>query len=96
MERDSQWRFHCRDPHLNRHDSPNKNDVRSITPELVRRIILESQSLGWKPQGHGAQFDVRFVAANLQDPAEKMVQPVMFAGNVHAATSGIPMTLNTA
>jgi len=28
--------------------------------------------------------------------AEKMVQRVMFAGNVHSVTSGIPMTLNTA
>lgn len=57
----------CRDPYLDRQDSPNRNDVRSITPELVRRIILESQSLGWKPYGAEAQFEVRFVASNLQD-----------------------------
>lgn len=57
----------CSDPYLNLANSANEYDVRSITPKLVRRIIVDARSIGWKPLSNEGQFDVQFIAATMRD-----------------------------
>ena len=57
----------CRDPYLHLANAANEHDVRSITPKLVRRIIVDAKCIGWKPCSHDGQFDVQFIAATMRD-----------------------------
>lgn len=57
----------CCDPYLDLGNVPDETNVRSTTPEFVRRIIIDAKSIGWEPSNHDRQFDVRLVVATMRD-----------------------------